>query len=205
MTEEPPDWSETNACARASGPCAWEGSRSTSHSPSRVAHHAFTPPATQGEETVISFLLRLAAMSGTLPLCARGYGHPHPTHVVRWMNCRCSMGPHYPAFTVVISLKSKQNIPFWESRDEIWGKSAILFRLEIALLIRRARLHNIPEDSWQRLLSWESLLSIIMYDSSVKGHLMHKASLCLESLAEGWGSFLRLKTCHLWLFHLFLS
>lgn len=66
-------------------------------------------PCTQGEETEISFLLRLAALSGTLLLCARGYGHPHPTHVVRWMNCRCTMGPHYPAFTVVISLKSKEN------------------------------------------------------------------------------------------------
>ncbi len=69
-------------------------------------------PCTQGEETVISF-------ERDLLLCARGHGHPHPTHVVRWMNCRCTMGPHYPAFTVIISLKSKQNILFRESRDEI--------------------------------------------------------------------------------------
>lgn len=76
-------------------------------------------PCTQGEETVISFLLRLTALSGTLLLCARGYGHPHPTHMVRLMNCSCTMGPNYPAFTVVISLRSKQNILFRESRDEI--------------------------------------------------------------------------------------
>lgn len=85
------------------------------------------------------------------------------------MNGRCAMGQHYPPFKVVISLKSKQNILFmW--KDEIWGRSAILFLLVIALLIQRARLHNIPEDSWRRLLSWDSLLSIIMYDSSGKGH-----------------------------------
>lgn len=54
------------------------GCRSTFGGASGVAHHAFTPPATQGEETVISFLLRLAALSETLLLRVRGYRHPHP-------------------------------------------------------------------------------------------------------------------------------
>lgn len=52
--------------------------RSTFCSASGVAQHAFTPPATLGEETVISALLRLAALSETPLLWVRGYGHPHP-------------------------------------------------------------------------------------------------------------------------------
>lgn len=109
---------------------------------SGVVHKASTPPATLGEETVISVLLRLAALSETTLLCARGYRHPAttltPTHV------QTSPGTTWEVHTR--ANKTSHVCRKMKSGAKVYDPH-LINRLCLLRLFQRAWLHNIPEDS----------------------------------------------------------